>query len=142
MIGCNGWYPSIRAGSGSNDDITAIQGRKEITATSAIIESQSPKCPSSFRSGYYSLPKGRTVAYPIPESIKRMKVPSPLLPFLTTHLFWILTIKFHSFPSSHASHLSLLGGEERGERRGDSLLSAKTMQVGNKMGKKKPPNYE
>ena len=62
---------------------------------------------------------------------------SPLVPFLTTHLSWILTITFHSFSSSHASHLSLLGGEERGERRRDSLLSAKTMQMGNKMEKKK-----
>ena len=80
--GCNGRYPSIRAGSGSNNDITAIQGRKEITATSAITGSQSPKCPSSFPSGYYSLPKGRTVACSIPESIRRMKVPSRPLPFL------------------------------------------------------------
>ena len=79
---CNGRYPSIRASSGSNDDITAIQGRKEITASSAITRSQSPRCPSSFRSGYYSLPKGRTVTCSIPESIGRMKVPSPPLPFL------------------------------------------------------------
>lgn len=58
------------------------------------------------------------------------------LPFLTTYLSWILK-ESHSTLSHLAMLpcLTLLGGEKRGKRRGDSLLSDKTVQVGNRMKK-------